>query len=164
MCGVSVPLRHQYCVPCKRQRSRESSDRFRAGISHAPGEATTRGAAVVGLAEVAKKFNLTRQRVQQIERVALLKVRRALLPFLAEHDPVAHQRLTARETPEQAWMSRTTVRRQLSREQVYVISGLKKLAEEYDQSGQAEIAKEIRVEVADLESRLAQIFRRRSQS
>jgi transcriptional regulator with XRE-family HTH domain len=125
----------------------------------APGEESVgRTMANCSLREVAEKFQVSVQRIQQIERIALLKVRRGILPYLAEHDPSAFERFSGRETPAQKWAARTSVRRQLSQRQIQIIVQLKVLAKEYEESGQVNTAAQIRREVDDLRFRLEQVL------
>jgi hypothetical protein len=125
----------------------------------APGEESVgRTMANCSLREVAEKFQVSVQRIQQIERIALLKVRRGILPYLAEHDPSAFERFSDRETPAQKWAARTSVRRQLSQKQIQIIVQLKVLAKEYEESGQVNTAAQIRREVDDLRFRLEQVL------
>jgi hypothetical protein len=158
---TQVPERSRYCEECRRRKVREASVRFRAGITMAPGEESVgRSLAHCSLRDVATKFSVSVQRVQQIERIALLKLRRAMLPFLHEHDPAAHDRVKARETSGQTWAARTSVRRQLSAKQTQIIAQLKRLATEYENSGQTMTARAIRYEVEDLTFRLEQLFQK----
>lgn len=159
-CGQNhVNGKTRYCASCRRQKVRDASVRFRAGITMAPGEESVgRTMAQCSLRDVAAKFQVSVQRIQQIERVALLKLRRGILPFLKEHDPVAFERFKGRETPAQKWAARTGVRRQLSAKQMQIIAQLKRLADEYEESGQVKTAREIRYEVEDLTFRLERVF------
>lgn len=162
-CGATATPNGFYCKPCKRNKVLEASKRFRSGIVMAPGEVSVaRQIAVKGLGEVAATFQVSRQRIQQIERVALLKLRRAMMPFLQEHDPSAYDRLKKRETPGQAWAARTSVRRQLSAKQSIIIAQLKQLAQAYKNDGQLDTAAEIRAEVENLCSRLEHVFKHRT--
>lgn len=152
-----------FCAPCRVKRAREVSARFRAGINRAPGEVMMSSRyAACSLSDVAKRMQVTLSRVQQIERIALLKVRRALMPIVAEYDPAAAERLAARETEGQKWMARTAPTRELSLKQQAVISQLRELAKQYESDGQPEIAAEIRQEVADLQGRLERVLSKRS--
>mgnify|MGYP003838230705 CR=1 FL=1 len=159
-CGQNeVPGKARYCGACREQKVRDNSIRFRAGITMAPGEESVgRTMANCSLRDVAEKFQVSVQRIQQIERIALLKVRRGILPYLAEHDPVAFERFRDRETPAQKWAARTSVRRQLSQKQIQIIAQLKVLADEYEESGQVNTAAQIRREVEDLRFRLEQVL------
>lgn len=162
-CGTPVGRRQFFCRPCRKQRNKAVSERFRAGINLAPGEvSTSRKWAEVGLSEVAKQFGVTRSRVQQIERVALLKVRRALMPFLREHRPEMADRVDSRTTPSQRLIARGPSRRPLSAKHTLLIRQMEELAEDYEKSGQQDVADEIRSEVHDLKLRLEQVLRRAS--
>lgn len=155
----TVSGKARYCGQCREQKVRDSSTRFRAGITMASGEESIgRTMANCSLREVAEKFQVSVQRIQQIERIALLKVRRGILPYLAEHDPTAFERLRDRETPAQKWAARTSVRRQLSQKQIQIIAQLTVLAKEYAQSGQTNTAHQIRLEVKDLRLRLEHVL------
>jgi len=110
----------------------------------APGEESVgRTLAQCSLREVASKFQVSVQRIQQIERLALLKLRRGILPFLKEHNPVAFERYQGRETDAQRWAARTGVRRQLSAKQAQIVAQLRKLADTYEESGQVTTARAI---------------------
>jgi hypothetical protein len=162
-CGKNPVLgKARYCASCRRQKVRDASVRFRAGITMAPGEESVgRTLAQCSLREVASKFQVSVQRIQQIERLALLKLRRGILPFLKEHNPVAFERYQGRETDAQRWAARTGVRRQLSAKQAQIVAQLRKLADTYEESGQVTTARAIRYEVEDLTFRLEQVFEKR---
>ena len=163
VCAVAIGSRQRYCKPCGKAHTKAHAARYRRGLNMAPGErSVTRAYAANGLREIAARFQVTRQRVQQIERVALLKMRRALLPFLQEHDPVATTKLVQRETREQRWVARTAARRQLTARQTLLINQMRELAQAYELDGQLEIANEIRTEIRDLQIRLEQLLRGRS--
>jgi hypothetical protein len=126
-----------------------------------PGEVSvSRRCAEMGLAEVAKQFGVTRSRVQQIERVALLKVRHALLPFLREHRPDMARRIDQRTTLSQRLVTRGPSRRPLSAKHALLIRQMEELADDYAKSGQKDVAAEIRTEVRDLKFRLEQLLGR----
>lgn len=163
ICAVAIPPRRYYCETCGHQHTKANAARARRALNMAPGERSVgRRYAENGLREIASKFQVTRQRVQQIERIALLKMRRALLPYLQEHDPVMANRMAKRETSEQQFVARTAVRRQLNSRQTQLIRQMKELAAAYHQDGQAETARAIMSEVRDLESRLAHVLRGRT--
>lgn len=163
ICAVAIPPRRYYCEACARQHTKASAARFRRALNMAPGEQHVgRRYAENGLREIAAKFQVTRQRVQQIERIALLKMRRALLPYLQEHDPVMACRMAKRETNDQQFVARTAVRRQLNSRQTQLIRQMKELAAVYYADGQRDIAAQINAEVRDLESRLAHVLHGRT--
>lgn len=152
--------RSRFCGECRAQRSRQLAARYRQGLNLAPGEASiSRMHASCGLRDVGAYLNVTASRVQQIERVALIKLRRALLPFLQEHNPETATKWSGRETPAQKWLARTSVRKELSLAQSRIIAQLRQLADEYAADGQHEIAVELRAEADDLVRRIEQVLK-----
>lgn len=158
-CAAPVAPLCRYCPPCRRSRAKASTARYRAGLNMAPGEVgLSRSAAVCGLREVAAAFQLTRSRIQQIERVALVKLRAGLMPFVAETNPTLFKRMKERETPAQQWLARRSVRRQLSARQSLLMAQMRELASMYEKDGQTETAAEIRGALADLRTNIDRLF------
>jgi hypothetical protein len=114
---------------------------------------------MVSLGTVARVLKVTPSRVQQIERMALLKLRRALTPMLDENKARV---IAARETPEQRWMARTVRKGPVSTDQRLLMSQMEQLAEEYHADGQTETAEELRGAVRELQNRLESVGRGRS--